>query len=66
MTEVEEAMAAAAFKAENVTGLVVRLKHAVLIAEQYVALAVLAELPQEERYDCPIHGLSPGPDCPRC
>lgn len=20
----------------------------------------------EERYDCPIHGLQDGPDCPRC
>ena len=20
----------------------------------------------EDRYDCPIHGLQDGPDCPRC
>lgn len=22
--------------------------------------------PEEEKYDCPIHGLQDGPDCPRC
>ena len=27
--------------------------------------SVQEEVP-EERYDCPIHGLQDGPDCPRC
>jgi hypothetical protein len=21
---------------------------------------------EDDRYDCPIHGLQAGPDCPRC
>lgn len=30
------------------------------------AQATEAELEDEETYDCPIHGLTVGPDCPRC
>ena len=30
------------------------------------ALAVSAGDEMDEDYDCPIHGLQEGPDCPRC
>jgi len=29
-------------------------------------LQVIEDFEREERWDCPLHGLQDGPECPRC
>ena len=46
--------------------LVNSLKDGVRAAAELQSVKFLSEPTPDEVYDCPIHGMGAGPDCPRC